>query len=45
MIKSYSLPERTIKAIKEEADKLELGQSDMLRRMVDQYRENNKTKE
>ena len=41
MVKSYSLPERTIKVIKEEATKLELGQSDMLRRMVDFYKEKN----
>lgn len=42
--KIYSLPNSTIDYIKNEATKKELTQSDMLRRIIDFYKDNHQEK-
>ena len=44
MKKVYSLPNIVVDYVKAEADKRELAQSDMLRRIIDFYKEANKEK-
>jgi hypothetical protein len=45
MVKAYSIPERYINYVKEQAKKFDIAESDMLRRLLDKQMEQDKKEE